>query len=83
MKSVRLAVCGAGNRGSSITLNVICALEDVQIVSVCDLREATAQTLAEQVAEKKGLRPSVYSDYTRMFDEERLRQRRRRRTRRY
>ena len=43
MKSVRLAVCGAGNRGSSITLNVICALEDVEIVSVCDLRETNAQ----------------------------------------
>ena len=70
MNPIRIAVCGAGNRGSSITLNVICALEDVEIVSVCDLREANAQTLADKVAEKRGRRPAVYESYRRMFEEE-------------
>ena len=53
MNPIRIAVCGTGSRGSSITLNVICALEDVEIVSLRDLREANAQTLADKVAEKR------------------------------
>ena len=70
MKHIRLAVCGAGNRGSGVTLNVICALEEVSIVSVCDLRRDNAEDLAAKVVEKNGLKPNVYTDYIQMFDNE-------------
>lgn len=70
MKHIRLAVCGAGNRGSGVTLNVICALEEVSIVSICDLRKDNAEDLAAKVAEKNGTKPNVYTDYIQMFDNE-------------
>lgn len=70
MKHIRLAVCGAGNRGSHVTLNVICALEGVSVVSVCDLRQDFADTLADKITEKSGTRPAVYTDYIQMFDTE-------------
>ena len=69
MKQIRMAVCGAGRRGSHVTLNVICALEGVQVVSVCDLREENARQLADQIEEKTGSRPCVYSEYRQMFEE--------------
>lgn len=70
MKHIRLAVCGSGNRGSHVTLNVICALDGVSVVSVCDLRQDFADTLADKIAEKSGIRPAVYTDYVQMFDAE-------------
>lgn len=70
MKQIRLAVCGSGNRGSHVTLNVICALEGVSVVSVCDLRQDFADTLADKIAEKSGARPAVYTDYIQMFNAE-------------
>ena len=68
MKNIRLVVCGAGSRGSNVTLNVICALEGVSVVGVCDLREDFARTLADKVAEKQGAVPGVYGDYRQMFE---------------
>jgi len=70
MKHIRIAVCGAGSRGSNVTLQVICALEEVSIVGICDLRESFAQDLAQKIGEKKGQCPPVYGDYVRMFEEQ-------------
>ena len=70
MKHIRLVVCGCGNRGSHVTLNVICALDALSIVAVCDVREACAQDLAQKIAEKKTFSPAVYTDYNAMFEAE-------------
>lgn len=70
MRNIRIAVCGAGGRGSSITKNVICALPEVTIVAICDLRAEKASDLASAVQEKCGNLPTVYKDYKIMLDTE-------------
>lgn len=67
MKKLRFAICGAGSRGSRLTTSILCTLEAVRIVAVCDLFLEKAQALAQAIREKSGDAPEVYTDYRAML----------------
>ena len=69
MKQINFVVCGTGCRGSWLAGNVVCELDDVRIVGVCDPYEDKAEKLADKIEEKKGYRPQVYTDSTVMIEE--------------
>ena len=46
MKKVRFAICGAGHRGSNLVTHVLCVLDAVEIIAVCDLSREKAEALA-------------------------------------
>ena len=46
MEKVRFAVCGAGRRGSSLAADVLCMLDTVEIIAICDLSREKAEALA-------------------------------------
>lgn len=72
MKKLRFAICGAGSRGGKLTTNVLCRLEAVQIVAVCDLFREKAEALAAAVREKNGDTPAVYTDHKCLLEQENL-----------
>ncbi len=63
--AIQVGFIGAGGRASS-HMRVLQAIEDVEIVAICDVRRETA----EQVAGEYGARP--YSDHRMMLDRESL-----------
>lgn len=72
---VKIGIVGTGNRGTSL-LRSLLPLNNVEIVSVCDLDESRALNAAT-LCEKSGrVRPNVYgktvSAYKEMLDRERL-----------
>lgn len=70
MKKVRFAVCGAGGRGGGLTEKVLCAIDAVEIVAICDLRLEMAQALAERVQAKTGYLPAVYPSHLELMEKE-------------
>ena len=69
MKHLNFVICGTGYRGSGLSKKVICELEDVSIIGVCDVYEDKAESLANALVEKTGTRPVVYTDTQKMFRE--------------
>lgn len=63
MENVRFAICGAGARGTVLTADILCTLEAVEIVAVCDLSREKAETLAALVKERNGDTPAVYTSH--------------------
>ena len=70
MKKVRFAVCGAGRRGSSLAADVLCMLDTVEIIAICDLSREKAEALADTVKEKNGNTPAVYTDHRELLRSE-------------
>ena len=68
MKHLNFIICGCGCRGTSLAKDVICGLEDVQIVGVCDPYEDKAEKLASALEEKVGYRPQVFTDSVAMME---------------
>jgi predicted homoserine dehydrogenase-like protein len=59
-KTVRVAVVGTGNRGTS-HVNTLLTIDGVEIAAVCDLAESKASNAAD-ICEKAGRkRPKIYS----------------------
>lgn len=69
MKQFNVVVCGTGCRGATMAQNVICGIDGVRIVGVCDLYEDKAQKCADKINEKVGYRPAVYTDVETMLNE--------------
>ncbi len=68
MKKIKLVVCGCGSRSKGTT-SAIVATKLFDIVGVCDPYEDKANTLADKLEKQTGLRPAVYLDHIKMFDE--------------
>lgn len=70
MKKVRLAICGAGRRGSNLVTDVLCKLDAVEMIAICDLSREKAEALADTVKEKRGNAPAVYTEHTELLNNE-------------
>ncbi len=70
MERIRFAVCGAGCRGTGLTLDILCNMEDVTVCGVFDPYLDKAESLAEKVEEKRGVRPAVYTSAEELFTAE-------------
>lgn len=70
MKTIKFAVCGCGRRGASVTRNVLAALPDVTLCALADPYQDKAEDLADELLEKTGHRPNVYTDYETLFEKE-------------
>ena len=70
MKKIRFAVCGCGQRGVMIAKSILLNLQDVEVSAVSDPYLDKAETLADGLREKTGLRPNVYSSYEELLDNE-------------
>lgn len=69
MKKVRIAICGAGSRGSQLTGDVLCLLDTVEVVAICDQFREKAEKLSDLVKEKMGNTPAVFTDYLQMLEQ--------------
>lgn len=69
MKKIRFAVCGAGQRGTSLSRDVLANREDVEICGIFDPYIDKAETLANTIKEITGVAPKVFSSSDEMYDE--------------
>ena len=63
MDKVKTAVIGLGSRGYSVLKDLLLKMDNVEIVSVCDLYEDRAQNGADTVESETGSRPFASTDY--------------------
>jgi predicted dehydrogenase len=64
---LRVALIGAGNRGSFLLRNLL-QLEGAEVAAVCDILPERADAAATAIAAKGGS-PRTFTDYRRMLDE--------------
>ncbi|MDE5896236.1 MAG: Gfo/Idh/MocA family oxidoreductase, partial [Clostridia bacterium] len=69
MKKVKIGMVGLGQRGASL-LNTLLAIEDVEIVAVCDLYEDRRVNAAKTAREKRGQDPKIYADFSELLQDE-------------
>ncbi len=50
--------------------HVLCVLDAVEIIAVCDLSREKVEALADTVKEKKGNSPVVYTDHMELLNNE-------------
>ena len=67
MKHLNFIVVGCGNRGSSLTSDVVIGLDEVTVIGLCDHYKDKAETLAGKINEKAGYTPEVFTDHNEMF----------------
>ena len=70
MDVIRFAVCGAGQRGHSLVVNVLTNIDGVEICAIYDPYTDKAEKVCEKVNEKKGYSPNMYSGVTEMLEKE-------------
>ncbi len=70
MKTIKFAVCGSGRRGASIAKSILANLPDVVICAVSDPYIDKAEILADELSERVGYHPNVYSDHIELFANE-------------
>ena len=68
MKKIRVVFCGCGCR-SEATSAAVRAIDVFETIGVCDPYEDKAEKLADKFEEEMGLRPAVYTNHIKMFDE--------------
>lgn len=68
MKKIRAVFCGCGHRGFGVG-NSVMAIDSFETIGVCDPYEDKAISLADEFEKRKGLRPAVYTDHIKMFEE--------------
>ena len=61
--SLKLAVIGLGNRGSSILEYILLKMADVKIVAICDEYEDRNNKMADLIEAKSGNRSYTTADY--------------------
>jgi len=69
MKQIPVGVIGAGGRGSSLVCDILCRMEDLHIVYLCDLYEDRVEWLAQAVEKRCGYRPKTTTDYRKVIDD--------------
>lgn len=67
VQAVRVAVVGAGNRGTYLLRNAL-QVAGIQVVAVCDLIEERAASAAQLVSQTGG-KADVYTDFRKMLDQ--------------
>jgi len=68
MSKLNIGVVGVGGRGYWLTKDVILSMEDISVVSVCDVYEDRAIAAAEMVKESRGTMPAWETDYKNVID---------------
>lgn len=63
MEIVRMGVIGYGQRGGGITRNILCRMDDVRVVAVCDEYADRAEKGANEVEERCHYRPDQYTQH--------------------
>ena len=66
---VRIALGGSGGRGTDLAVNQFGKLEDVQIVSVADPDVHRTETIAAQIHEKYGYKPTPVQDFRKTLED--------------
>ena len=72
MEIVRMGVIGYGQRGGGITRNILCRMEDVKVVAVCDEYTDRAKKGADEVEARCGVRPAEYTKHRELLAREDL-----------
>ena len=70
MKTIRFTLCGAGRRGKDMCERVFVDMPDVKLVAIADVSMKNAESVADIMQEKTGLRPNVYLNHKEMFEKE-------------
>ena len=68
MEKIRVVFCGCGCRTNGTGMAVR-AIDAYETIGVCDPYEDKAIKLADKFEAEKGLRPAVYTDHIKMFEE--------------
>ena len=68
MEKIRIVFCGCGHRAHG-TGQAVMAIDAYETIGVCDPYEDKAVGLADAFEKGKGVRPAVYTDHIKMFDE--------------
>lgn len=68
MKKIRTVFCGCGCRTNGTGMAVR-SIDDYEVIGVCDPYEDKAIKLADLFEKEKGVRPAVYTEHVKMFDE--------------
>lgn len=59
---VKVGIIGCGGI-SSVHLNCLCRMENVEVVAVCDIKPERAEKARKYCADTRGWNPDVYTDY--------------------
>lgn len=68
MRKIKIAICGCGCRSNG-TGAAIRATGKYEVIGVCDPYKDKAIKVSELFEKETGLKPSVYTDHIKMFDE--------------
>lgn len=68
MKKIRVGFIGLGARGHDLLRDIVLAMEDVDVVAVCDNYEDRARVGAEIVKQARGMDVACEVDYCRVID---------------
>ena len=73
-RPLRIGVVGCGGFGRNAYINNVVENPDANLVALCDIDLAQAETAAREVFDERGRepRPSLYTDYKAMIDQESL-----------
>ncbi len=68
MKKLKVGLIGLGQRGYDLT-PLFCSMDNLQIISVCDVLEERVQREINLIAEKTGKTPVGYTDWHKVIEE--------------
>ncbi len=69
MKKLKVGIIGLGNRGRSVTRDVLVDVENIEITALCDLYDDRIEEVAEIINEKCGYKPALFTnDYKEVVD---------------
>ena len=66
MGKVKIGMVGLGQRGAGL-LRTLLAIDDVEIVAVCDLYEDRREQAVKTAQEKRGQTPAAYADFAELL----------------
>ena len=68
MKKIRVVFCGCGHRSIGIS-KIVKVIPDFETIAVCDPYLDKAEDMAKFMEENTGVKPAVYGDHIKMFEE--------------
>ena len=70
MEKIKLGFLGLGQRGTGLLHNVLNNFKDVEVVAVCDNYLDRAEDAQKLIAEKSGVKSTVYTDHSKLLADE-------------
>ena len=67
MKKLNVGIVGLGQRGYDLT-PLFCSMDNINIVSVCDVLEERIQRELSLISEKTGKTPAAYTDWHKVIE---------------